>query len=236
MLLPRRDDLRRPAVLFLLAANLVPVVGVLALGWRLADILLLFWLESAIIGAYNIVKMLLIGDPKAAGLVPFFIIHYGFFMFGHLVFLSAFFVIGLDPNNFSGGSLALVPEALRRTSPAALALVVSHGVSFVNNFLRGGERKTTEIGRLMFAPYPRIFVMHLTILAGGFAILTLGEPWFALVVLVALKTGVDLVAHVSQHAKWSRPAAVPTATETPLAPTPVVAEQPTMRPHGPRRG
>jgi hypothetical protein len=51
----------------------------------------------------------------------------------------------------------------------------------------------------MKEPYRRIVVMHITIIFGGWFILALGAPAWALVLLVGLKTGVDLAAHRREH-------------------------------------
>ena len=45
---------------------------------------------------------------------------------------------------------------------------------------------------LMVAPYRRIVVLHLTILAGGFALTALEEPLAGLIILVAVKTASDV--------------------------------------------
>ena len=52
----------------------------------------------------------------------------------------------------------------------------------------------------MTAPYKRIFVMHLTIIFGGWLVMLLKTPVQALVLLIALKTYVDFRAHVREHA------------------------------------
>jgi hypothetical protein len=51
----------------------------------------------------------------------------------------------------------------------------------------------------MKEPYTRVVVLHLTILGGGWAVMALGEPQAALVVLVLVKIAVDLAAHRRQH-------------------------------------
>ncbi|MUV58242.1 hypothetical protein GJ632_14675 [Halogeometricum sp. CBA1124] len=43
----------------LLAANLVPLVGVLALGWNVFDVLAVYWVESGVVGVLNVPKVLL---------------------------------------------------------------------------------------------------------------------------------------------------------------------------------
>jgi len=45
---------------------------------------------------------------------------------------------------------------------------------------------------LMTAPYRRIFVLHITIIAGGFALTALQEPVAGLIILVAVKTASDV--------------------------------------------
>jgi len=78
---------------------------------------------------------------------------------------------------------------------------VSHGVSFAVNFIGRREYAGETIAALMTAPYRRIVVMHLTIIFGGGLVMLLGTPLAALVLLVVLKTVVDLRAHRKAHVK-----------------------------------
>jgi hypothetical protein len=57
-----------------------------------------------------------------------------------------------------------------------LALFVSHGVSFVQNYLLKGEYAAARPEKLMGSPYGRIVVMHIAILAGGFLTMAIGSP------------------------------------------------------------
>jgi hypothetical protein len=82
---------------------------------------------------------------------------------------------------------------------AFVALVISHGISFVMNFLLAGERETLTLRDLMGAPYGRIVVLHVAIILGGFAVMALGEPVALLVVLVLLKLGLDIKLHLREH-------------------------------------
>ena len=56
---------------------------------------------------------------------------------------------------------------------------------------------------LMHQPYARVIVLHITIIAGGFVILALGSPVMGLVLLVALKSGVDVKAHLKERRKFA---------------------------------
>jgi hypothetical protein len=178
---------RSPSTWFLIAANLVPLAGVLFFGWEMGQLFLLYWFESAIVGGYNVLKMLLIGGVKAVPLCLFFTVHYGGFMAGHLLFLSLFFL---------GGDLSTLPGLLIRLWPAILALVLSHGFAFWDNFLRQGEYRDRSLIAQMAEPYARIVVMQVTIIIGGFLIEALGTPVAALVLLIALKIAADLRGHL----------------------------------------
>ena len=82
-----------------------------------------------------------------------------------------------------------------------LALFISHGVSFVQNYLLKGEYATAKPDKLMGNPYGRVVVMHITILIGGFLTMAIGSPAPLLIVLVGLKTILDVSLHNNEHKK-----------------------------------
>ena len=84
---------------------------------------------------------------------------------------------------------------------AILALFISHGVSFIYNYLMKGEYTKAKSQNLMTAPYSRIVVLHITIVFGGFLTMILGSPAALLVLLVVLKTIVDVNLHLRGHKK-----------------------------------
>jgi hypothetical protein len=51
----------------------------------------------------------------------------------------------------------------------------------------------------MTDPYQRIIVLHVAIILGGIGATALGSPLWALVVLLAVKIGLDFKAHVKEH-------------------------------------
>ncbi|HEY1154001.1 MAG TPA: DUF6498-containing protein, partial [Pseudolabrys sp.] len=74
-----RALLRTPSVIALLIANLLPLYGVVALGWDLISLIMVYWLETGIIGFFAILNIALVTGPMALLLVPFFIVHFGGF-------------------------------------------------------------------------------------------------------------------------------------------------------------
>lgn len=214
------------AIISLLAANLVPLIGVWYFGWNISSIMLLYWAESAIIGYFTVRKMhyldvqglktAMAGENSSSSqpptsftqitingktfnstqelnqaalgaifFIPFFLLHYGIFMFVHLIFLLIFFF-----------SLSLDWWAILL---GLVSLFFSHYVSYQTNFINGGEYQRTSVPAEMFKPYPRIIVMHLTIILGAAFVMSQGGQGVALVLLVVLKIIVDLVSHLALH-------------------------------------
>jgi hypothetical protein len=206
------SDWLRPSVVALLLANLIPVLGVLVLGWEVFPLLLLFWFENVILGALNVLKMLLASPANPINwaakifIIPFFCVHYGMFTFVHGVF-----VVGLFGGAFKPGARFPTAETFWQAAQenhlgwAILGLSVSHAVSFATNYLGRAEYRQASLPMLMQQPYGRIVVLHLTILGGGFLMMALHSPTVGLVLLVALKTALDLRGHLKERKKFSAP-------------------------------
>jgi hypothetical protein len=190
----------------LVAANLIPLYAVLFWHWQVFPLLVLFWVENVIVGALNAVK-LLAADPADRALwagklfiVPFFCFHYGMFTLVHGVFVFSLFggkryaAEGLWVDDM----LALAARDFNLWLPIG-ALVASHLFSFFWNYLYRGEYRRASLPILMFSPYGRVVVLHVTILVGGFGAMALGSPLWALLLLLGLKIGIDLVAHLKEH-------------------------------------
>jgi hypothetical protein len=79
------------------------------------------------------------------------------------------------------------------------ALVASHGFSFLWNYLYRGEYRSAQLARLMTKPYGRVVAMHVAIILGGIGVAALGSPVWALLILLGVKVGIDLKAHVKEH-------------------------------------
>lgn len=83
-----------------------------------------------------------------------------------------------------------------------LAGVIAFGwdaISFVFDWIIGGESATANPIAEMRAPLRRTVVLHLTIIGGGIAGSLVGDPGWARVALVAIKTGLDLRGHLEER-------------------------------------
>ncbi|HET7676897.1 MAG TPA: DUF6498-containing protein [Candidatus Limnocylindrales bacterium] len=224
----------------LVLVNLLPLAGVLFLGWGLQTVLALYWLESGIVGLLNVPRILLAAGPLRAGtglvrvelpvalgvgklvMVPFFLMHYGIFWLVHGVFVFVAlpaFAGGLE--RLPPGALPALPGGLDGLAVVvtAGALFVSHLVSFLVNYVGRGEYRTVSPMDQMQAPYARVVVLHLTILFGAFGIAMLGTPLAPLLVMVVVKTVIDLGLHLREHdrARQRATGAVSAAPRPPAA-------------------
>ena len=180
---------------------MVPLVGVVGFGWDLFGVMWLYWAENGVIGAFALLRILTAGEGHWLNTllrVPmgaFFVVHFGLFWFVHGVFVYALFGGGVHPFLLDGATWR---EALQGVPVEGLvALVLSHGASFVLNFLVGGERLTTTSEAEMGKPYGRVVLLHVVIFAAGFLMLATNGPVWALAVFVVLKTAIDLGVHLT---------------------------------------
>ncbi len=190
----------------LVTANLVPLYGVAALDWSVFDVLLLFWVENVIVGLLNVARMIVAApdDPLQWGakllFVPFFCFHYGMFTAVHGAFVFGLFG-HLKTSGLIQPALWLDTIGAQRLWLPVGVLAASHLFSFLWNYIGRGEYRVASAPELMSKPYGRVVVLHLTILFGGFGVQALGSPLWALLLLVVLKTGIDLAAHLREHRK-----------------------------------
>lgn len=219
MFLQKQKDTLSLAVL--VGANLIPLVGIFLFDWDIRFIVLLYWIENLIAGFYNILKMALlkvdhtVDKTSKLFIIPFFCVHYGGFCAVHGFFLIYFFKIGTGSSPFENGSdwwgpfifiqmlLSVIFKIWASRPPemiwAVIGLTVSHGVSFVENYILGGEYKNSSFKKLMHQPYQRIFVMHIAIIVGGIFVLKLNSPLPLMIILVLIKIGVDFYLHKKSH-------------------------------------
>jgi hypothetical protein len=187
----------------LVVANLVPLAGVLFFGWDLGSIMVLYWAESGVIAFYTVLKITIVGKFVALVAAPFFIGHFGGFMAAHFLLIYALF-LRTSSGEWAPDAGAELYAIFIPIWVSIAALFISHGVSFFTNFIGQREYEAAKVSDLMHAPYVRVIVMHLTLILGGWIVMLIGMPAGALVVLLLLKTAVDLLAHRHEHAVAAR--------------------------------
>ncbi len=188
------------STLILIVSNLSPLIGVAFFGWRVYQIMLLYWVESVIIGFFSILKMGLSQQVstkrralKKFQMGIFFIMHYGFFMY-----LYVCFIVGVFGGHFKNiFDTTIILNELRNVVWAALSIFLSHAHSFVNNFCLNGAYLVSKPTPRLFAAYKRVITLHIGIMSAAVALAYFGTSWQMLVGFVGIKIILD--ALVSQR-------------------------------------
>jgi hypothetical protein len=190
--------LGKPGMAPIVLLNLTPLIGVGWFGWDAGALLILYWAENVVVGLCTLAAMAWRSLRTLAGglgflfSAPFFVIHYGMFCLVHGMFAVAFARGSLSsggPDPFADDLLPWLASEGVIWGAAGLAL--AQLVRLITRIASG------EVGRMppetiMFAPYGRIIVLHITLIGGAFLAQALGEPLGFIVLLVLLKTMFEL--------------------------------------------
>ena len=176
--------------------NLIPVGGVVFLGWDAGAILILYWIENVIIGLMTLPRILTArgsipqtpgGKAETrVGLGCFFIIHYGVFTLVHGVF-----TLLVAANFVTDDQQTVSPEGGLWWAVAATAIL--HGVAFFRDWVRPRAWRTASPTFEMFRPYGRIFVLHITVMLGAWGLSELEAPTWTVLILCLLKAVLELI-------------------------------------------
>jgi hypothetical protein len=181
----------------LIIVNLLPLFGVFFLNWSAITVILIYFLETFIVGIMNILKMAHPHQRKmkttlnkrtntASGQWS----------------LILFFVF-LKPK----GSLSYILSNFFTYDVIAEIGLISfyHFYSYLKNYIGMKEFKKTHLGILFIAPYKRILIQHLFVMIAGFFILSMSDSSsnrvIALILFIVIKSILDIRAHTISHTK-----------------------------------
>lgn len=197
---PRRRAQRYFDAALAVGFNLVPIIGVAVWGWSAFALVFLYWLENIVIGLRTAIAIVASGftaiPSQIAGALAvgaFFAVHYGLFCFVHGVFVVSMFAgdafagDAFDLPSAAGRMFALFPNL-----QWGLASVVAWQAFGFLRSLHRGDAKQARPYLLVAEPYPRIVVLHVTILIGGATVMLLDEPLVGVVALAVTKTAFDI--------------------------------------------
>ncbi len=202
---PLQKILKDPAFWALMAFNILLIVEYRNDPNYYTTLVWLFWMQSVIIGVFNFFDMLTLqkveignftindevpSPGKAKGCMSFFfLVHYGGFHLGYLVFLLISF-------KFSAIDFSILKMAL-------FGLLLSSLIQFIQN-KTVYKNVPRSITKMFFTPYLRIVPMHLTILLPEFL------DWQPGLTFLILKTVFDLIGHlVTTPYYWKEKTAEP---------------------------
>ena len=190
--------------------NLIPLIGVLVLGWDLPSIVVMYWIETGVIGLVNVLKIrksMTLGRPAldADGSVEQPIIRapaFGNWLLA-LMWLLAYgtfwailgpFVLQIANGGFYEGAsrIGWAGASIGVIVWGTLSLVGGQAVAYILDYVIGRRYLTVTSLELLRDPFVRIFVIPATIAAGGVGIALVGSPVGFLAAMVIAKTAVEI--------------------------------------------
>lgn len=193
-------DRTDPSAWSLVFANLLTIALAVRFNWSLIELMWIYWSQSVIIGAINVIKMrqierstgrsswFFLGDTSM-----FFMMHYGFFHLIYLLFLLIFTFAGETP--LSNGA----PVQWLWVLVTVLVFLANHIFSYLYNQER--DQSKADLDRLFMFPYARIIPMHLTLILGAaMDVILPGVPHAPILLFLTLKMVADVVMHKLEHA------------------------------------
>jgi hypothetical protein len=205
------------AVLLALLVNAVPLVGVLYFDWSAINVVVLYWFENLLIGFCTLIRLLahrawtrkrgywrrtnrlgiLVNNkPAEMGLIG----EYG----------TATFAFTLAHGIFVGGIVLLVHQnypdqpmwqlSWQQVLRGALAIAAFLGIELAIDLARISGASFAALRDYAQARMGRVIVLHLAIIFGMAAMAWSNSPMGVLYVLIALKTGADLLGIATRGA------------------------------------
>jgi Family of unknown function (DUF6498) len=145
----------------------------LTLNWTSSFVLMLFWVQSFIIGILHFLRLIKFSiglkDGNASSVIVgvytafFFAVHYGLFSIGHLIFTIIYwgFETGKNPNSMLDPKMEILKYVF------CIVLFLSYYLpSYVNEMRKDKYRPESDSVKMMFLPYPRIVLFQFAILIG----------------------------------------------------------------------
>jgi hypothetical protein len=200
------------SLLAIVAANLVPLVMVLLGRWGVGEVLLLYWLETGIVGVFTILKVLFARAPlpahkpltlqqikgmPSAQTLPIFLADWGllgkallslFFSFPYILLMA---LQGFILYIFLAvvGSYGWPLQAVRW---GFVWLFASHAFSFVVDYLISGESLRTSPEQCVETPYHRLAILQIALGGGGWLAHQSGHAAYVMSLFVIAKIVIDL--------------------------------------------
>ena len=206
------------SAMILVLANLIILFEALFFGWSTIDTVLLYWSEGVIIGFYTLLKMQyakgeiqLFSKPptmpflcwlQESTTTPGFRFFLSlFFLFQYIVFVSflLFFILLFFSASVPKLTVSQTIQSFFSTiASGTVLLFISHGFSFVTNYLGKKEYERVSSTDLMFSTYYRVLPVEGAVFV--MLLLIFGMP---IVLLILGKIALDLNAHVHERNKFT---------------------------------
>lgn len=184
----------------IIALNLVPLFCVYAFDWQVFEVILIYWAETLVIGFFSMLLMVFTSVYKtglfsglliAAFPAIFFTIHFGGFTMGHGIFVGLLF--GEEVLKDRGFPVFGMVSYALENKPLLWALAGLFVVQLFDFISKLKNSENSNLKTLMFSPYKRVIVLHITLILSGFLVGLTNGHLLGLALLILIKTGIEVL-------------------------------------------
>ncbi len=207
--------LREPSSLVLIAVNVVPIVGILLWHWDAFLLLILYWMETVVLGFWALMIVAIapakalgsLGKDKSRiGIIAFLLLHSGIFMGVHFMILWELFAGGWASRIHGVSDFVRLIVIGQKLWLPLLILFLAQGLVATLTILEpkwipgwqpqsvlvvAEDEGALPVSGPLFGFYVRIVIMQLVLILGGVIAVLVGAS-MSLILLVVIKTAIDL--------------------------------------------
>ena len=183
----------------MIASNAIPLYGVIAEGWDGLVIIVLYLLETIIIGAFHAMRLFSFGTfigfkggrtPRSAiFFMAFFLFHYFMFVFVQSVLFFGF--LRDEIPEIKDGFNVFYNFGLFLKEPYIIAVygfIINQMVFTGRELFKTRSFSALTPGEYMFLPYSRIFVQQFVVIFGAMVFLIFNSVTALVILFIILKT------------------------------------------------
>jgi len=183
------------SLLAVIVTGLIPIWGVVAFGWDAIQIVVLFWLETLIVGIFTWLRVRdaerRSGFDEPFSLSGFFVVHYGLFWLVHGIITWLLVLVFLPGGGWDVAWRSTFGDVSFWKALVGVGLLQT--LIYWRDWARPQAWREADPTTEMLRPYARVLALHLMVIA-GFWVISLNGSARGLVILLCVA---KLIADVS---------------------------------------
>lgn len=188
------------SLLAIVVTGVIPIWGVLTQGWSAVQIVILFWMETLIVGVFTWMRLRdTERNPDAREpfrMSGFFLLHYGLFWLVHGLFAWLLVLVFLPDGGWDVAWSSTFADATFWKALIGVALLQT--MVHWREWARPQAWRQADPTAEMFRPYGRVAALHLAVIAGFWVVALNGGSRELVILLCVAKLLIDVAVALWQ--------------------------------------
>lgn len=182
------------SLIALVVMGVIPIWGLLYFDWNAGQVIVLFWIESLIVGVFTWLRVRDAERNPDSRAEPFqvssfFLMHYGLFWLVHGVLTWVLLLVFLPSSDGGWRNIAQDSNVWK----AVMGLLLLQTMVYWREWARPQAWRGADPSQEIFRPYGRVMALHLAVLIGFWIAAFAGGGREVAIILCVIKLVVDLV-------------------------------------------